>query len=198
MKPLAFGQNGLAERFLALAEPAFAPKHALAVLDFASGQFRSGSPGCWLPQEYAPDCVVLHNDCVKAAILFSDGHAWERTVMRYSCRSFSWLSACLLGVAVSTAAWAQDPVASDDIGLFNPEAAAHAFPKRGFSPYANRNYPTRVYWGDQHVHTGWSADAGAFGATLGPEEALRFARGSRSPPRWANLSSSAARSTGLR
>ena len=34
-----------------------------------------------------------------------------------------------------------------------------------------------VFWGDQHVHTGWSADAGAFGATLGPEEALRFARG---------------------
>ncbi len=72
---------------------------------------------------------------------------------------------------------AQDTVASDDVGLINPEAAAKAFPKRGFSPYANRNYPTRVYWGDQHVHTGWSADAGAFGATLGPEEALRFARG---------------------
>ena len=35
--------------------------------------------------------------------------------------------------------------------------------------------PTRVFWGDEHVHTGWSADAGAFGATLG--EALRFARG---------------------
>lgn len=72
---------------------------------------------------------------------------------------------------------AQDTVASDDVGLINPEAAAKAFPKHGFSPYANRNYPTRVYWGDQHVHTGWSADAGAFGATLGPEEALRFARG---------------------
>ena len=97
--------------------------------------------------------------------------------MRRFDNSLSWLGACLLGVALSTAAGAQDPVASDDIGLFNPDAAAHAFPKRGFSPYANRNYPTRVFWGDQHVHTGWSADAGAFGATLGPEEALRFARG---------------------
>lgn len=67
--------------------------------------------------------------------------------------------------------------AANDIGAINPEAAAHAFPKRGFSPYAGRNYPTRVLWGDQHVHTGWSVDAGAFGATLGPEEALRFARG---------------------
>ena len=38
-------------------------------------------------------------------------------------------------------------------------------------------YPQQVYWGDQHVHTGWSADAGLAGATLGPEEAVRFARG---------------------
>ena len=82
---------------------------------------------------------------------------------------------CFALPAVSVA---QDkPVKSDDIGLINPEAAAHAFPKRGYSPYAGRNYPTRVFWGDEHVHTGWSVDAGAFGATLGPEEALRFARG---------------------
>jgi hypothetical protein len=47
----------------------------------------------------------------------------------------------------------------------------------GFSPYADRDFPTRPLWGEQHLHTGWSADAGAFGATLGPEEALRFARG---------------------
>lgn len=34
-----------------------------------------------------------------------------------------------------------------------------------------------VYWGDQHLHTAWSADAGAVGTRLGPEGALRFARG---------------------
>jgi len=34
-----------------------------------------------------------------------------------------------------------------------------------------------VYWGDQHLHTSWSADAGASGTRVGPEEALRFARG---------------------
>ncbi|NMM48275.1 DUF3604 domain-containing protein [Marinigracilibium pacificum] len=34
-----------------------------------------------------------------------------------------------------------------------------------------------VYWGDQHVHTAWSADAGAAGTRIGPEEVLRFARG---------------------
>ncbi len=88
------------------------------------------------------------------------------------------LLASVGGLASSTIALAQGkPVASDDIGIMNPDSAAKAFPKRGFSPYAGRHYPTRVFWGDQHVHTGWSADAGAFGATLGPEEALRFARG---------------------
>ncbi|MEN9569028.1 MAG: hypothetical protein RL172_259 [Bacteroidota bacterium] len=38
-------------------------------------------------------------------------------------------------------------------------------------------YPERVYWGDQHLHTAWSADAGAAGTTIGPEDALRFAMG---------------------
>lgn len=38
-------------------------------------------------------------------------------------------------------------------------------------------YPEKVYWGDQHLHTAWSADAGAAGTTVGPEEALRFAMG---------------------
>lgn len=33
------------------------------------------------------------------------------------------------------------------------EAADAAFPQRGYSPYAGRNFPTRVFWGDQHVHT---------------------------------------------
>ena len=92
----------------------------------------------------------------------------------------SWMtgaaSAILLAFAAAPAV-AEEPQSGGDAGLINPEAAAQAFPKRGFSPYAGRNYPVRVFWGDQHVHTGWSADAGAFGATLGPEEALRFARG---------------------
>ena len=36
---------------------------------------------------------------------------------------------------------------------------------------------TKVYWGDTHLHTWDSPDAFAAGATLGPEEALRFAMG---------------------
>jgi hypothetical protein len=46
-----------------------------------------------------------------------------------------------------------------------------------YSPYAGRNFPTRPLFGDTHLHTAYSMDAGAFGARLGPREAYRFARG---------------------
>jgi hypothetical protein len=60
----------------------------------------------------------------------------------------------------------------------SPEALQDAFPARqSYSPYAGRNFPTSVFWGDTHVHTGASMDAGAFGARLGPEDAFRFASG---------------------
>ena len=38
-------------------------------------------------------------------------------------------------------------------------------------------YPEHAYFGDTHVHTGWSADAGMDGAVTSPEDAFRFARG---------------------
>jgi hypothetical protein len=46
-----------------------------------------------------------------------------------------------------------------------------------FSPYAGRNFPGQVYWGDTHLHTSMSFDAGAFGARLDPYDAYRFASG---------------------
>jgi hypothetical protein len=60
-----------------------------------------------------------------------------------------------------------------------PEADSleYAFEKDNFSPYANRFIPNRPLWGDTHLHTSLSMDAGAFGARLGPEDAYRFARG---------------------
>jgi hypothetical protein len=64
-----------------------------------------------------------------------------------------------------------------DAGEIDVKAAAELYKKPGYSLYAGRNFPTRVFWGDSHVHTGWSVDAGAFGCNLGPEEAVRFARG---------------------
>jgi len=50
-------------------------------------------------------------------------------------------------------------------------------PRREYSPYANRGFPTRVYFGDTHLHTALSLDAGTFGNRLGLEEAYRAARG---------------------
>ena len=46
-----------------------------------------------------------------------------------------------------------------------------------YSPYLDHNYPDQVFFGDTHVHTSFSTDAGLFGTSIGPEEAYRFARG---------------------
>ncbi len=49
--------------------------------------------------------------------------------------------------------------------------------EKQYSPYLHQSYPNRVFWGDTHLHTSYSTDAGMVGDTLGPAEALRFARG---------------------
>ena len=43
---------------------------------------------------------------------------------------------------------------------------------------------TKLLWGDTHVHTSNSIDAFGFGVKLGPEEALRFARGEEVTSTW--------------
>lgn len=48
--------------------------------------------------------------------------------------------------------------------------------KAPFSPYAGREFPTRVFWGDTHLHTAISVDAGTMNR-IGQEDAYRFARG---------------------
>lgn len=52
-----------------------------------------------------------------------------------------------------------------------------AYTGTAYSPYAGRDFATDVYWGDTHLHTDISMDAGAFGNRLGLDEAYRFARG---------------------
>jgi len=46
-----------------------------------------------------------------------------------------------------------------------------------YSPYVVGENATQVYWGDTHLHTSYSADAGMIGNTLGPDVAYRFALG---------------------
>lgn len=43
---------------------------------------------------------------------------------------------------------------------------------------------TKLLWGDTHLHTSNSIDAFGFGVKLGPEEALRFARGEEVKSTW--------------
>ena len=48
-----------------------------------------------------------------------------------------------------------------------------------YSPYPEQNFPDQVFFGDTHLHTAFSPDAGLIGATLTPDDAFRFARGEK-------------------
>ncbi|MDP6828464.1 MAG: DUF3604 domain-containing protein [Pseudomonadales bacterium] len=49
---------------------------------------------------------------------------------------------------------------------------------RSYSPNLGQDYPTKLLWGDTHLHTNLSVDAAAGGNTqFGPDEAYRLARG---------------------
>lgn len=50
-----------------------------------------------------------------------------------------------------------------DAGTPTKDALSTAYPGKVYSPYAQRSFPSRVYWGDTHLHTRLSADAGLFG-----------------------------------
>lgn len=83
-----------------------------------------------------------------------------------------------LGLAVSvalpslTAAQAQSTAYVADA----PAASAGDI-KTEYSPYLHQAYPDQVFWGDTHLHTSYSTDAGMIGNYLGPDDAFRFARG---------------------
>lgn len=46
-----------------------------------------------------------------------------------------------------------------------------------YSPYTQEDFPNQVFFGDTHLHTAYSADAGLVGATTTPDDAFRFAKG---------------------
>jgi hypothetical protein len=85
-------------------------------------------------------------------------------------------SICLTALIIASAgvAFAQTGVnpGKEDI----PEA------EKIYSPYVERtvtdkNFAEGLFWGDTHLHTSSSTDAGMIGNKLGPEDAYRFARG---------------------
>jgi len=79
------------------------------------------------------------------------------------------LVVCLLA---GHAAVAQVPPPQDAEAVLS-----EAYTGKSYSPYASRQTPLMPLWGDSHLHTDISMDAGAFGNRLGLDEAYRFARG---------------------
>src|SRR5512139_751394 len=97
----------------------------------------------------------------------------SRTVIR---RVF--LAFVMVGCLSLTAFAADEEVIEGHVGTASKGNLEKVYPaKPPYSPYAGRTFPTRPYFGDTHLHTGYSMDAGAFGARLTPRDAYRFARG---------------------
>ncbi len=58
-----------------------------------------------------------------------------------------------------------------------PDEESFEAPKKEYSPFVDDHFPIRPLFGDTHLHTSWSADAGMLGGTLGPDTAYRVSRG---------------------
>jgi len=84
------------------------------------------------------------------------------------------IAALLTGTLIVGSAPAFAQSFAPDVGIDRDDVTLGT---KEYSPYLNRSYPDRVLWGDTHVHTSYSTDAGMIGNFLGPDEAFRFARG---------------------
>ena len=54
---------------------------------------------------------------------------------------------------------------------------AKSYEEKSYSPYVGRNFPTKLLWGDTHLHTAASTDAFGYGGRLDAVESYRFALG---------------------
>lgn len=83
------------------------------------------------------------------------------------------LRAAILAAAafMTTALFIATPAFSQELVGMKPD------PDAEYSPYIQHDFPNQVLFGDTHLHTGYSADAGLIGATTTPDDAYRFAKG---------------------
>jgi hypothetical protein len=68
------------------------------------------------------------------------------------------------------------PLNAQDVVLDESTMEGFSSPP-SYSPYAGRNFPTELLWGDTHLHTNLSLDARSAGVILSQEDAYRFAKG---------------------
>ncbi len=68
------------------------------------------------------------------------------------------------------------PLLAQDLPADEEQLSA-IYKRKNYSPFAGRTFPAVPLWGDTHLHTSLSFDAGAFGNRLNPRAAYRFARG---------------------
>jgi hypothetical protein len=84
----------------------------------------------------------------------------------------------VLNTFVALTLWITCSALNAQIPAPDKEQIESAYPGKHYSPYSGHSFPMgRPLWGDTHLHTAASMDAGAFGNRLGLEEAYRFARG---------------------
>ena len=103
--------------------------------------------------------VVPSQDSVGTS-LFIDKETVMTRIMRLAALSL------LLLIVAPFSARSQVPPPPDGAAALND-----VYRGSTYSPYAGRNFPSRVFWGDTHLHTSLSIDAGAFGNRLGLDDA---------------------------
>ena len=73
--------------------------------------------------------------------------------------------------------FAGNAIAADQVKDTPTELIDARSDRTEYSPYINDSYPDNVYYGDTHLHTSYSTDAGFFGNRIGPDVAYRYAKG---------------------
>ena len=84
-------------------------------------------------------------------------------------KTFAILPVVLTTTLSISTAWAQ-------VAMPGKDQVSRVLATPQFSPYAGRSFPTKVLFGDSHLHTAVSVDAGTMNR-VGQEDAYRFARG---------------------